>query len=78
MIEQKVKDALKTVVDPHTLISVVDMGLIKDIKVEGKKATIIWTPTTPACPMVRMLSDSMKAAVESLEEIEEAEVIMEF
>ena len=44
-------DALREVEDPEMKISVIDLGLIYDIKIENKHAEIDMTLTSPGCPV---------------------------
>ena len=48
---QEVLTALKTVVDPEVGLNIVDLGLIYDLRVEGRTVRIIFTLTTRGCPM---------------------------
>ncbi len=42
--------ALRDVYDPEIRANIVDLGLIYDVKVEGHKAIITMTLTSPNCP----------------------------
>jgi len=42
--------ALQDVYDPEIRANIVDLGLIYDVKVEGDKAIITMTLTSPNCP----------------------------
>ena len=75
--EEIVATALKTVIDPHTHISVYDMGLIKDLKVEGNDVSLTFIPTSPFCPMGIQLAKAIKAAVKSVEGIGEVTVTIQ-
>ncbi|MCX8079736.1 MAG: Mrp/NBP35 family ATP-binding protein [Bacteroidia bacterium] len=55
---EKVLDALKNVDDPDLKKDIVSLGMVKDLKVEGKKITFSVELTTPACP----LKDAIKNA----------------
>lgn len=46
-----VYECLRTVIDPETRLNVVDMGLIRSVSVEKNKVTVIYTLTTPGCPL---------------------------
>jgi metal-sulfur cluster biosynthetic enzyme len=66
MDKKAIEKALKRVMDPHTGIDVVEMGLIKRIDM-GKDGSvkILFVPTTPFCPMTQYLMDNIKKAAES-------------
>ncbi len=61
--EQAVKDALKGVQDPDLHKDLVDLGMIKDIKVDGGKLELTVELTTPACPLKDQIGESVKAAL---------------
>ncbi|MFH1509030.1 MAG: metal-sulfur cluster assembly factor [bacterium] len=73
-LKKKINEALKKVMDPELDISIYDMGLLYEIKIDGKKAHLLMTLTTPACPLGNKIADDVKAAVESVEGIESAYV----
>ena len=47
-----VRDALQTIDDPELGVSIVDLGLIYDIAVNGTRTRIQFSLTTPGCPLV--------------------------
>ena len=49
--EEQVVEALKEIVDPHTNMSVYDMGLISGINVTEDEVSLIFRPTSPFCPL---------------------------
>jgi metal-sulfur cluster biosynthetic enzyme len=70
--EDKVREALKQVIDPELFVNVVDLGLIYDVKVseaeEGKSnVDVEMTMTSPACPAGPQLLAQSKMAVGALE-----------
>jgi metal-sulfur cluster biosynthetic enzyme len=61
MVTKKdVLKALQDALDPETGISVVDMGLIRDVKVSGDKVDIKMTLTTPFCPLASQIQEEVK------------------
>ncbi|MCQ6254333.1 metal-sulfur cluster assembly factor [Methanocaldococcus sp.] len=76
--KEDVINALKTVADPHVGISIVDMGLVKDIEVDNEgnvKFKLI--PTNPACMAILGMAFQAKDAVKSLKGVKNVEVIVE-
>lgn len=51
--KEYVKEALRPVVDPELMISIVDLGLVYDVDVspDGKKVEVKMTLTSPGCPI---------------------------
>jgi len=49
--KELVVDVLRGVLDPHTGVSVYDMGLISDIVVRDDTVELTFMPTSPFCPV---------------------------
>lgn len=70
--EDKVREALKQVIDPELFVNIVDLGLIYDVKIseadEGKSnVDVQMTMTSPACPAGPQLLGQSKSAVSNME-----------
>jgi metal-sulfur cluster biosynthetic enzyme len=66
---------IKPVDDPDLGMSLVDMGLIYDIKIINKsRVEIKMTLSSPACPIGPHLMAMVKKAVLDLEDVKETEV----
>jgi metal-sulfur cluster biosynthetic enzyme len=78
--EDKVREALKEVIDPELYVNIVDLGLvyvvnIHEPKEDGRHAVQIdMTMTSPMCPAGPQLVSGAKNAIEGLEEVDSAEV----
>lgn len=67
--EKEVWEALQKVQDPEIpVLSVVDMGMITGVKVDGERQVIniTFTPTFVGCPAIEMIRNSMRKEVEKL------------
>lgn len=73
-IEDRVIDQIRLVYDPEIPVNIYEMGLIYDVLVEGEKARVQMTLTSPQCPAAQELPVEVKHRVEELSEIAEAEV----
>ena len=71
-----VLEALRHVQDPDLRKDLVSLGMVKDIKVEGAKASFTVELTTPACPMKAKIEQDCKEAVSQIEGIDEIVVNM--
>lgn len=76
--KKAVRDALKTVKDPELNLDLVVLGLVYDIEVEGDAAKATISLTTPMCPAAGQILDEAKAAVASVDGVEDAEVELTF
>lgn len=76
--KEKVMTALKEVIDPEIGVSLVEMGLIKDVVIEGDTVKVTMTLTTPGCPLMEQLVNSVEEKVKSLEGVNKAEVKLVF
>lgn len=82
MINKKqVYEKLQTVMDPELNISIVDLGLIYEVRVKKKGDTkqimIEMTLTTPGCPLAPVIDRMVKEAVAEIEGVEKEDVEVE-
>ncbi len=69
-----VMQALSEVIDPEVRLSITDLGLIYDVDVDGGKAYVKMTLTTPGCPMASSLRQMAEDAVAGVNGVTEAVV----
>ena len=78
-LEGAVWDALATVPDPEIpAVSVVDMGMIREVALDGGRARVVVLPTFTGCPAIDVIVSDVKHAVEAVDGITEAEVETSF
>ena len=53
-IKNKIIEEIRKIYDPELPVNIYELGLIYDIKVNGRKADIKMTLTTPNCPVQRV------------------------
>lgn len=59
--KKQIKDKLSEVLDPELNISIVDLGLVYQIKVnKDNRVTIIMTLTTIGCPLISIIEQEIK------------------
>lgn len=59
--------ALQEVKDPEIpVVSVVEMGIIRDVRVDGPGARILMTPTFSGCPALHVMRAGIEEKVQSL------------
>ena len=72
-----VKEALTPINDPHMGISIVDMGIVQNIAVDGNQAEITLKPTNPGCMSITRIAADAKIRAENVEGIEKVKIIVE-
>jgi metal-sulfur cluster biosynthetic enzyme len=61
--EEVVREALREVLDPEMRLSIVDLGLVYGIEIDGAKVRVTYTLTSPACPLAPVIAEEMRRAV---------------
>ena len=69
-IKDKIIQEIRKIYDPELPVNIYELGLIYDIKVEGQKAEIKMTLTTPNCPVAESLPKEVKEGVMQVEGID--------
>jgi len=79
-LEERIWAGLRTCFDPEIPINIVDLGLIYscEIQEEGRRVEIKMTLTAPGCGMGPILAQDVQQRVESLPEVEHAEIEVVF
>jgi metal-sulfur cluster biosynthetic enzyme len=75
---EQVIQALEDVFDPELGLSVVALGLIYDVAVNGGAVRITMTLTTPGCPIHATMHEWVRQAVGALPGVEAVEVTVTF
>ena len=58
---------LDTVKDPEVpVLSVVELGVVRGVEVDGTKATVTITPTYSGCPAMKVIEDDITAALQAV------------
>lgn len=73
-LERDIWSALYKVEDPEMPVSVVDLGLIYGLELEGGEATIDMTLTYSGCPARELILDEVEEAAESVDGVDSADV----
>jgi len=74
--EAEVLEALKKVMDPELGRSVVDLGMIQNVQIDGGHVEFTLALTTMACPLKGRMSDEAEAAVATLKGVESVTVTL--
>jgi ring-1,2-phenylacetyl-CoA epoxidase subunit PaaD len=76
--ESDVWAALDEIPDPEIpVISIVDLGVIKDVAVKGSKVHVAFTPTFMGCPALDAIRRAMEDRIEGLGGEPEVDVVLD-
>jgi ATP-binding protein involved in chromosome partitioning len=75
MLDQKaVLEILRPVQDPELQKSLVELNMIRNVRIEGGKVSFTLVLTTPACPLREFIVEDCQKAVKQLPGVESVEV----
>jgi len=64
LTEAQAWQALRTVPDPEIpVISVCELGIVREVRVDGDAATVVVTPTYSGCPATEVIAQTIRAAL---------------
>ncbi len=63
MDEERVRDALRFVMDPEVGVNIVDLGLVYDVDVKADTVDIKMTMTSPTCPLHAVITRNVENTV---------------
>ncbi|MEZ5077547.1 MAG: metal-sulfur cluster assembly factor [Solirubrobacterales bacterium] len=61
---QLLRDLLHSVIDPELGVDIVELGLVREVRVRDGVARVRFTVTTPACPLSGYLEDEIHACLQ--------------
>ena len=65
---------LRSIIDPHTNISVYDMGLISELMVRPDAISLTFRPTSPFCPLAMQLAMNIRRSMGDLHGVKRVSV----
>ena len=74
----RIRDALRVVIDPELGHNIIDLGFVYDIAVVDGAVRITMTATTPGCPAIRFLKEGVANAAARVPGIRSVDVVMTF
>jgi ring-1,2-phenylacetyl-CoA epoxidase subunit PaaD len=76
--EAEVWEALAEIPDPEIpVISVVDLGVVREVQVDAEHVHVEFTPTFLGCPALEVMRDAMAARIAELGADPEVEVVLD-
>jgi metal-sulfur cluster biosynthetic enzyme len=74
----RIRDALRVVIDPELGHNIVDLGFVYDISAVDGAVRITMTATTPGCPAIRFLEEGVANAAERVPGVGSVDIVMTF
>jgi metal-sulfur cluster biosynthetic enzyme len=65
---------LQEIYDPELSISIVDLGLVYDIEIQGGHVALRMTMTSRGCPMHEVITDATHYAIRSVKGVESVDI----
>jgi metal-sulfur cluster biosynthetic enzyme len=75
---EEVTEALRDVIDPELGLDFVELGLIYSVEVDGGSVKVIYTLTSPGCPIGPQVSEQIEEFVSELDGVEDVQSTMTF
>lgn len=72
--EEKIYEAIATVIDPEVGFDIVALGLIYGVKIEGEHVHVTMTLSTRGCPLHELIKQWTRDAVLKVEGISSCEI----
>jgi len=66
-------EALRSVEDPELGMDIVELGLVYDVEVDGRRVHVRYSLTSMGCPAGPLIQQSVDEVVRSLPEVEDVE-----
>ena len=77
MVDQDtVLETLRGVMDPELGVSVVDLGMIRDVIITDTQVEVKMVLTAPFCPLAGLITENVRQAIEALPDVQEAKVTL--
>jgi metal-sulfur cluster biosynthetic enzyme len=77
-IADRIREALRVVIDPELGHDIIDLGFVYDISVVDGAVRITMTATTPGCPAIRFLKEGVVNAAARVPGVGSVDIVMTF
>ena len=74
--EHAILEALRPVQDPEIGMSVVDMGMIREVVIEDDSVEVNMVLTAPFCPLARLITEQVRQAAAAVPGVKQAKVTL--
>lgn len=77
-LEKRVWEVLEAIEDPELPVSITDLGLIHEVRVDGPRVRVTMLPTFSACPAIGVMREDIRRRVGALAGVDAVEVAVSF
>lgn len=77
-LKDKIEEVLQTVQDPEIPVSIMELGLVYELKINDGIVWITMTLTAPACPVAGEIIQEVQQKVEAIEGVKQVHVTLTF
>jgi len=74
----RAREILGTVIDPEAGLSLIDLGLIYDVTVEGRRVHVLMTLTSEGCPVGPYLVDDAETRLRDAGDFDQIDIEITF
>ncbi len=76
--DEAIVGALRTVIDPEIGLDIVTLGLVYEVHLTGDNVRVLYTLTTPGCPMEKVITQGIVTALSQVPGIANVEPDLTF
>lgn len=77
-LRDKIEETLHTVQDPEIPVSIMELGLVYELKIDAGVVWIKMTLTAPACPVAGEILQEVQQKVEAIDGVKQVHVMLTF
>jgi metal-sulfur cluster biosynthetic enzyme len=74
--EELVREALQNVFDPELRLSIMELGLVYDVSIDDGSVKVVYTLTSPACPLGPVIDGQIQDALIDLPGVNDVQTEM--
>jgi ring-1,2-phenylacetyl-CoA epoxidase subunit PaaD len=77
-LEGQIWEVLETIEDPELPVAITDLGLIREVFVDGPRVRVTMLPTFSACPAIGLMREDIRRRLGAVPGVDSVEVELSF
>ena len=77
-LKATIQDILATILDPELPCTIIELGLVEDVRIDGSDVVVTMMPTFVGCPALEMIERDVTRQVSALSEVSTCSVTWQF